>query len=215
VIKTVIFDMDGIMMLTETLSSRAFCKVLLGCGVVPVLKASGCVHEVGTIGNMAKLKRQYGLRQPLWWLQFKYGLAYRLFIHRDGLPMAGLLPLLEMLQKYGLPMAVASGSLDHVIKIVVKRLGIRHYFKELVSSRKLKRNKPFPDVYLETARRLKIRPAQCLVIEDSGIGVDAAKAAGMKVIAVPNQFTVHDNFALADLVVDSLKDVTWEIISSL
>jgi len=214
-IQAVILDMDGTMLMTETLSSRAFCKVLSDCGKQLVMNPWGCVQQIGTIGNMANLKKQYGLWQPLWWLQLKYGLAYRECVCQDGQALPGLLTLLELVKEHRLPMAVASGSLDKTIKMIIKYLGIRHYFQHLVSSRRLKHNKPFPDVYLEAARRLRILPAACLVVEDSGIGVAAGKAAGMKVIAVPNRFTVNGDFSRADKVLESLEDLTWGVISSL
>jgi HAD superfamily hydrolase (TIGR01509 family) len=120
-----------------------------------------------------------------------------------------------MLQANGMPLAVASGSHEEIIEMVVGHLGAGHCFELLVSSRELEHGKPFPDIYLETARRLRVAPEYCLAIEDAAIGVAAAKAAGMKVIAVPNRFTAQDDFSQADIVVKSLEDITWEVISSL
>jgi HAD superfamily hydrolase (TIGR01509 family) len=200
--------------MTETLSSRAYCAILFGCGKQPILNEWGCVQEIGTLGNMAKLKRKYGLWQPLWWLQFKHGWEYSEHIKREARVLPGVRELLRLIHFQRLPMAIASGSRLQTIKVVVKALDLSHYFRCLVSSRNLKLNKPFPDVYLETARRLGVPPEHCLVIEDSGIGVDAAKAAGMRVIAVPNRFTANDDFSRADLVLGSLESLTWKIISS-
>ncbi|MDE2311691.1 MAG: HAD family phosphatase [Patescibacteria group bacterium] len=214
-VRAVIFDMDGTMIMTEELSSRAFHRVLTRRGVVPALKTYGCVQEVGTINNMAKLKREYGLWQPLWWLKFRQKAAYRQAVKQDGRPTPGLLALLKILRQAQLPLAVASGSPDAVIRFVTDSLGVRDYFHCLVSSRSLRRNKPFPDVYLEAACRLGVPPASCLAVEDQGVGVQAAKAAGMKVVAVPNRFTINDDFSAADLVLPSLEQLTWEVISSL
>jgi len=215
VIQAVIFDMDGTLVETEDLSSCAFHKVLSDCRIEPTLNAWGCVQDIGTIGNMAKLKEKYGLWQPLWWLRYKYALAYKRVIQQSAEPRPGLIPLLKTLNEHGIPMAVASGSVNRTIEVVVNHLEISHYFQHLVSSRELKRNKPFPDVYLEAARRLRVLPQYCLAVEDAGIGVDAASAAGMKVVAVPNRFTIQDNFSGADIVLQSLEQATWEMIAVL
>jgi beta-phosphoglucomutase-like phosphatase (HAD superfamily) len=69
------------------------------------------------------------------------------------------------------------------------------------------RGKPAPDIYLEVARRLEVRPEECLVLEDSAIGCEAALAAGMRVIACPSVVTAHCTFPAAATRVQSLHDV--------
>lgn len=211
--KSVIFDMDGTMIMTEELSSLAFYRVLASCSIIPVLKPTGLVQEINTIGNMAKLKKEYGIRRPLWWLQLRYNKYYREIVQQDGQAMPGLHELLADLHQRKVPMAVASGSLDGTIKMTVDSLGLTHFFGHLVSSRNLEHNKPDPAVFLFAAHLLNTEPEHCVVIEDAESGVKAAKAAGMKVIAVPQKFTAKHDFSAADLVANSLHDVNWDVIS--
>ena len=82
--------------------------------------------------------------------------------------------------------AVASSAHRQVIDAALEALGLADAFDVVVSSDEVTRGKPAPDVYLETARRLEIAPADCLVVEDSLNGVLAATAAGMTVVLVPN-----------------------------
>jgi beta-phosphoglucomutase-like phosphatase (HAD superfamily) len=84
-----------------------------------------------------------------------------------------------------------------------------------VSSQEVARGKPAPDVYLEAARRLGVDPARCVAVEDSHNGIRSAKAAGMRVVAVPNPHFPPDDEALAqaDAVVPSVGELTVDLLA--
>ena len=87
---------------------------------------------------------------------------------------------------YGIkPLAVASGGFRKQIELTLNALGIRSLFNAVVCAEDYVRGKPFPDPFLEAARRLTVPPAECVVFEDSPLGVQAAKAAGMECVFVP------------------------------
>ena len=92
--------------------------------------------------------------------------------------------------------------------------GIADCFRATVSSEEVARGKPAPDVYLEAARRLGVAPERCAAVEDSHAGIRSAKAAGMRVVAIPNASYPPDDeaLALADTVVASLDELTPERI---
>jgi HAD superfamily hydrolase (TIGR01509 family) len=110
------------------------------------------------------------------------------------------------------PLAVASSSNRPIIDLVLERSGLDSAFKVTVSSEEVARGKPAPDVYLEAARRLGVAPARCAAVEDSHAGILSAKAAGMRVLAIPNPRYPPDPDALAaaDVVLTSLDDLTPE-----
>lgn len=83
-----------------------------------------------------------------------------------------------------LPMAVASGGTRLVVHAVLKAAGLEGLFAEVVTADDVARGKPAPDIFLETARRLGVEPAGCLVFEDGEPGIEAARAAGMPVVDV-------------------------------
>lgn len=83
-------------------------------------------------------------------------------------------------------MALASGSPLELIELTLKNLGITDCFELLISSESVARGKPNPDVFLAAADKLQVQPSSCVVIEDSVIGVQAARAAGMRCIAIPS-----------------------------
>jgi beta-phosphoglucomutase-like phosphatase (HAD superfamily) len=107
------------------------------------------------------------------------------------------------------PLSVASSSNPELIEVVLDRAGIGGLFRAVVSSQEVARGKPAPDVYLEAARRLGVEPARCAAVEDSHNGIRSAKAAGMRVVAVPNTHFPPDeeSLAFADAVVQSVAEV--------
>lgn len=112
------------------------------------------------------------------------------------------------------PLGLASSSNRELIDLVLSASGLERWFRATVSSEEVPRGKPAPDVYLETARRLGVESARCAAIEDSENGIRSAKAAGMRVVAVPNpQYPpAGDALALADVVLPSVAALTPDAV---
>ena len=108
------------------------------------------------------------------------------------------------------PLALASSSNRELIDLVLESSGLDRYFTASVSSEEVARGKPAPDVFLEAARRLGVEPTHCAAVEDSENGILAAKAAGMRTIAIPNpHYPPHeDALAAADVVLASIEELT-------
>ena len=113
------------------------------------------------------------------------------------------------------PLAIASSSNPELIEVVLRAAGISELFPVTVSSEEVGRGKPAPDVYLEAARRLGVEPGRCAAVEDSHNGIRSAKAAGMRVVAVPNVHFPPDEDALelADAVVPAIGELTLELLA--
>ena len=111
-------------------------------------------------------------------------------------------------------LALASSSNRELIDLALELMGLARHFQATVSSEEVGRGKPAPDVYLEAARRLSVDPDTAAAIEDSQNGIYAAKAAGMRVVAIPNRHFPPDSEALAraDVVLDSLAELTAEAV---
>jgi HAD superfamily hydrolase (TIGR01509 family) len=114
------------------------------------------------------------------------------------------------------PLGLASSSNRELIDLVLELSALAPYFRVTVSSEEVARGKPAPDVYLEAARRLGVPPKRCAAVEDSENGIRSAKAAGMRVLALPNPRypPAEDALALADDVVESLAELTPERVES-
>ncbi len=113
------------------------------------------------------------------------------------------------------PLALASSSNLDLIEAFLDASGLRGRFRAWVSSEEVGRGKPAPDVFLEAARRLGIAPGRCAAIEDSANGLRAAKAAGMRVVALPNAHypPAPEALALADAVVATPAELTAAVVS--
>jgi beta-phosphoglucomutase family hydrolase len=99
-------------------------------------------------------------------------------------PVEGLLPFLEALDRRSIPMAIATSGIDVNIDFMFQHIPIKQYFKTIVNSAHIRKGKPDPEIYIKAASGLNIPAANCLAFEDATVGIHAAKAAGMKVIAL-------------------------------
>ncbi len=115
------------------------------------------------------------------------------------------------------PLGVASSSPRVLIDTALEVMGVADLVSATVSTEELGHGKPAPDVYQEVCRQLGTEPGDTVAIEDSPNGIRSALAAGLKVIVVPPAFHPPgpDELALADLVVDSLDDITVEVVADL
>jgi HAD superfamily hydrolase (TIGR01509 family) len=134
--------------------------------------------------------------------------------YRDDLP---LLPgAVDAVRRVAarFPLGLASSSNRELIDAVLDVAGLAPYFAVTVSSEEVPRGKPAPDVYLEAAGRLGVEPTRCAAVEDSHGGIHSAKAAGMRVVAIPNPTYPPDDDALAqaDVVIGSLSELTPELL---
>ena len=130
--------------------------------------------------------------------------------------LPGVEVLVDSLIVAGVPIGVASSSSTGWLESNLDRLGLIRRFGTLVGSDLVGGvGKPEPDVYLKACADLGANPAHSVALEDSAHGVTAAKAAGMAAVAVPSRITRHNDFAHADLVVDSLMHVTADRLASL
>jgi HAD superfamily hydrolase (TIGR01509 family) len=111
-------------------------------------------------------------------------------------------------------LGLASSSNRPLIDAVLASAGLAELFEVTVSSEEVQRGKPAPDVYLEAARRLGVAPKSCAAVEDSANGLRSARAAGMRVIAIPNRRypPPADALVLADVVLESLDELTPRVM---
>ena len=135
-------------------------------------------------------------------------------IYREQVPLIpGAVEAVEALAARW-PLGLASSSNRELIDFVLEVSGLDRLFRATVSSEEVPRGKPAPDVYLEAARRLRASSERCVGIEDSENGILSARAAGMRVIAIPNpQYPPAEHaLAEADVVLDSIAALTPEVV---
>ena len=134
-------------------------------------------------------------------------------IEQRGTALQGVHLVLEALHHYPLKIGLASSSPLFLIETVINKLDIGNYFDVMCSAVGEKFGKPHPAVYLTAAKRLQVRPGDCIVFEDSITGISAAKSAGMMTVAVPAPNQYDDiRFEDADIKLRSLRDFNLEMI---
>jgi len=124
--------------------------------------------------------------------------------------MAGVRDYLRDARRLGLKVGVASSAGEAYVCGHLERLAVRDGIDAVVCREQVARGKPFPDLYLRAVEELGVAAAEAVAFEDSPNGVAAAKAAGMRCVAVPNPITAALDFTGADLRLDSLGAVSLE-----
>lgn len=211
-VQLVLFDMDGVLADTEPLHLDA-TRLLL--------RAEG--HDLtdeenrAFLGNtdqdyFAALSQRFGLARPVDWYVREKAARVASLLRGRLVPNPGVCELLLELRMRAIPACVASSSIPPLIDAVVDSLGLRRSFSGLFSASEVARGKPAPDLFLHAASRSSVDPEHCLVIEDAPHGVRAAKAAGMRAVAVRTPSTRGLDLSEADLVLDSLVDFDPELL---
>ncbi|MCD6181864.1 MAG: HAD family phosphatase [Candidatus Cloacimonetes bacterium] len=212
-IRAVIFDMDGVLLDSEPLYYDIQQELFRSLGFEVSEEEYG--HFIGlTMESMwQKLKETHGLKQSVPQLIKQNNKAIlKAFRHRDHfIPIPFLLDYMHQLQSEGKVLAVASSTAKEIITIILEKLGLTFYFQEVVSGEEVPAGKPAPDIFLETACRLGLEPAECLVIEDSANGVSAAKAAGMQCLGFAYSLFGDQDLSAADKVVSGYDELLEEL----
>lgn len=211
-ITTVIFDLDGLLADTEPLHCRAY-QDALRCKGVGLTETDYIEHWVRTGKGIREWVDDHALVLDPVALRAYKSRRYLELLASSLRPMDGALELLTELRG-NKTLALASSSYRDAVDGVLAGLGIGHYFAAIVSGLDVARVKPAPDIFLAAARLVGAAPSQCLVLEDAEKGVLAAHGAGMRCIAVPNDYTRHHDFSKASRICASLKEVTLEMIDS-
>jgi len=209
----VIFDLDGLLADTERLHRIAYQSALAERGI-HITDEEYDDNWVRQGRGIADFAQERGITVDFDVVRDAKRQRYRLLVADEAQPMPGALDILERL-KGRKRLALATASYGHDAMAVLKALAMTAYFEVIASNMDVERRKPYPDIFLHVAGKLGVDPSQCVVLEDSEKGVRAARAAGMACIAVPNVHTRDHDFSEASVVVESLHDVTQELIGSL
>jgi len=126
----------------------------------------------------------------------------------------GIIELIQQARDLGLKVGVASSGTKKKILFNLEQTGLRYAVDVIVGAEGEIRGKPFPDVFLTTAKKLGVRPDKCIVVEDTPAGIKAAKRAGMFVIGLAGTFPAEELKLTADLVVNSLEEIDLSFISN-
>jgi HAD superfamily hydrolase (TIGR01509 family) len=216
-VEAVIFDMDGVIIDSEPVYRKIEQILFKAEG----LNISQEEHEtfVGTktLEMWLLLEKKYGLIRTAQETADEEGQRYAQWLNsEEGLePIPGIKELLKKLTESGVKLAVASSSSKLEIETILTKFGIINYFTALVSGYQVSQGKPSPDIFIYTAGRLDVHPENCIVIEDSRNGINAAKQSGMRCIGFKSSTSGSQDMSSADVVVESIYGISLEMLNSL
>jgi HAD superfamily hydrolase (TIGR01509 family) len=213
VIDAVVFDLDGVIVDSEHVWDEIRQQLAEERGGTWHDQASRDMMGMSSVEWSRYMHDVIGLREPP--DEINAEVIRRLEgYYREHLPLIpGATDVVESLAARW-PLGLASSSNREIIDLVLAVSGLDRFFRATVSSEEVPRGKPGPDVYLEAARKLGVAADRCAAIEDSENGILSAKAAGMRVVAVPNpQFPPADEaLEAADVVLASVAEITPEVV---
>ncbi|MGD9726900.1 MAG: HAD family hydrolase [Nitrospiraceae bacterium] len=223
-LRAIIFDFDGVIADTEPLHYAALREVLLAEFGIALTMTEYYADYLGYDDRGCFTAALTAHQRPFTphlidELVRKKGLAYLAALRTDLKFFPGVGNLIqETARNYRL--AIASGALRHEIELILEQGGLRKAFSHITTAEDVSQGKPSPEPFLRAMAGLNaltplppLRPADCLVIEDSLPGIRGARGAGMKVLAVANTHTMQDLHE-ADIVVSSLEQVNISALAS-
>ncbi|RJQ38051.1 HAD family phosphatase [Candidatus Microgenomates bacterium] len=212
--KAVIFDMDGVISNTQGFHAVAESKILkeFGINICPekiTAKYAG-VSDDKMFAEILKENKIAGV--DISKVIFKKWEIMQKITKGKITAIPYAIDLIKLLHQENFKLAIASASPLFFINFIINELKIGNYFNAIVSSEEVRNGKPCPDIFLLAAKRLKINPLNCVVIEDGKSGMIGAKKAGMKVIGLANDAKKD---LPADLIVSNLRDLSLKKIEKL
>ncbi len=206
-LQAVVFDMDGLMVDSESLAEWAWSEVLAGYGHQLDEQTFRDILGLRVADSSRVICSKFQLP-----ISSEQAHAERDKLFLDAVPTRlracpGLYPLLDELAARKLPLALATSGHRQYVNLALRTLDLEHHFRAIATGDEVTWGKPAPDIYRLAAERLGVSPACCLALEDSLLGAESALAAGMACAVVPTRWTASLEFPAACRIFSSLDGV--------
>lgn len=209
----VLFDLDGVLIRSEELALQAWNEFLAESG--HMLSHEQYTRMIGEADTSSFIVQYFNLDMTSVEIKQDHRQRVMRLLETDLEAMPGAFDILDGIQAAGLPLAIASNSLLTYVEKALEVSGLRPYFQAVIARDIVPHPKPAPDVYQEAASRIGVVSTDCLAVEDSPIGMQAALAAGTRCVVVPHSSLVDRDFTGAYARYDSLHAVQGDLGSLL
>jgi len=206
-----IFDMDGVLVDSNPFHVQKWIEFLHERGIP--YNAEDLPKQILGSRNDTALRRFFGrdlAEGEIEKLSEDLEARFRAAFRPHAQPLLGLKTLMDECRGEGIPLAVASSAMTKNVDFVVDTLKLRSYFASIVTGDDVSRPKPDPEIYIQAAERLTLAPAKCVAFEDSFVGIESAKRASMKCVAIASTFPAEElrSQTQADLVVKNFEELS-------
>lgn len=221
-LRAIIFDFDGVITDSEVIHLAAFNRLLSKYGIEisenEYYKDYLGLTDADVIRTLAE-KKLFGDNPDIDSLVRQKNRIFDDMVKNDSRILPDVEKFLQMLRQNKIPMAICSGALMAEIKLILEKAGLRSFFEAIVSAEQVKKGKPHPEGFLLALKKLNekyrsILPNQCIVIEDSHWGLEAAAAAGMHTIAVTNSYSA-EQLKMSEKIVNRLGELSMDDLQKL
>ncbi len=185
-------------------------------------------HSIDITDEDVSLLVGFAFKEKTEFINKKYGLKidYKDFVEKVSKkareefpkvlkPSDGVIDLIQDLKSNNIKIGLATSNAPQNMEVILNTIGLWSEFEVIVDGYMVKEHKPNPEVYLKTINLLGLKPRECIAVEDTVIGVQAAKNAGLKAIAFPSKFTQKHDFSQADLIIKSLTELNYKKLNDL
>jgi len=206
-----IFDMDGVLVDSNPFHVQKWIEFLHERGIP--YNAEDLPKQILGSRNDTAFRRFLGRDLPegeIEKLSEALEARFRAAFRPHARPLPGLKALIDECHAEGIPLAVASSAMTKNVDFVVDTLKLRFYFASIVTGDDVSRPKPDPEIYIKAAEKLRLAPEKCVAFEDSFVGLESAKRASMKCVAIASTFPAEElrRQTQADLVVEDFQELS-------
>lgn len=203
-IKAILFDRDGVIIDTEPVNVEAAVRAFRDLGIEIDEQDKSLVIARHPIDYVDVFLQKYSFPKDEFIL--KHDEYYHQLLGSIKF-FDQMIALIKKLKTQGYLLALTTASEFDDTQMIIKQAGLANVFDVVVTFEDCDKRKPNPIPYLITAQKLKVEPAECLVIEDSSVGLEAAKRAGMKCFVIPTAYTKNQDFSQADYIAKNANDL--------
>jgi len=180
--KAVIFDMDGVIIDSQSIADKLLAQTAAKFGVKLSQEELHKLHGISFPAFWEYVKETYHLPKSAEYYGKHYDVEEEIRMYKDLLPIKGIPELIKDLKKHEIKLALASSASRYRIQKVLALFHLHDTFEATISYQDVKHAKPDPEIFLNAASKLKVKPEECIVIEDAINGLEAATRAGMKCV---------------------------------